>query len=207
MPLAQTYQTPFRFKDSNEKLSPEEASFMISQWEANHFRDFNTWCQKAHATVKLSFESLKFESGGGFSRNRLKNELCTLSLIIHKQEISVKAVGPNKKEAKRNAVKMIVSNLISSGIICLGLKDKENLNKSISLPTKSDPGSDNESAFKDKKQLKMLKKNVEKFTTKIQLCLKANDFKGACMALCNLSEMKPVQWKEVFLRLPFFLLI
>lgn len=180
---------------------------MISQWEANHFRDFNTWCQKAHATVKLSFESIKFETGGGFPINRLKNELCTLSLTIHKQEISVKALGPNKKEAKRNAVKMIVSNLISNGIICLGLKDKENLNKSISLPTKSDPTSDNEAAFKDKKQLKMLKKNAEKFTNKIQVCLKSNDFKGACMALCNLSEMKSVQWKEVLLKLRCFFII
>ena len=188
-------------KGLSEDLSSEEASLLIAQWEANNFRDFNTWSQIAGTTIKISFETYNLE--GDNLNKKAKTELCNFTVMFpnqNLQDIAVKASGTNKKNAKKNALRMIVSQLAATGLIKIGLKHKKALqNLSFSNQSKSENtfSCDNESYFQDKKKKKIMNKKISKISSQMQTSLKNNDFKSACMALCHLSEFNSYHWKEV----------
>jgi len=175
----------------------------MNQWESSNFREFNTWCQIAGAIIKIGCETYNLE--GSYSGKKTKTELCNLTISIPSHgvnDISVQGFGPNKKEAKKNAYKMIIEQLTANGLIKIGLRNQEIcLNKSLSFlnQSQSQIEKNSESSSKNKKNKKILNKRIIKFVAKMQSSLRVNDFKTACLCLCHLSEINAFQWKNVIL--------
>ena len=186
--------------------SQKDHDLLVSQWEANNFRDFNTWSQRAGVTIKSSFETFSLQT-----EKPLKTELCSIEVLFsapNTQDICVKASGPNKKQAKKNALRLVVSQLFFSGFIKLDQKAQENMknsnmknssfsleNSSFSIGTSARKSSETE--YRENKKKKTFNKKISKIIEKMRICLKNNDFKGACLNLCHLLELKSCQWKDV----------
>lgn len=138
--------------------------------------------------MKISFQNS--QSNELLGSNSQKFYICTLELKINNEEICVEDTGSNKKEAKKKAIKKMVCKLIENGMILFGQKKKENpLNLGFPNKTKNN--------LKKEMGIKKLKKKSEKIISNMQININTNDFKGACTALCNLCDIKAIQWQEV----------
>ena len=180
--------------------SNEETTQFPPQNEAEAFREFNTWSQITGAIIKISFETYNLQTSMGHKRT--KTEVCNIAVSLPSQgvpNLSVQAFGQNRKQAKKTAYQMMITELTKIGILKLGMKDRGiSLNQSVSFSnqSKSDRYSENDSNSKTK--FKKMNKKIGKLVVKMQASLRMHDFKTACMCLCDLCETNSFRWNHVF---------
>jgi hypothetical protein len=99
-------------------LSKEEIECLIQSWENDHFLPLNNWCQ--YTRCRLDTQSSEIEFQKYFKTDvRILDDFNILSC-----DISSTGYGKNKKDSKFNAMKGIMTRLIDTGNIHLGLKTK-----------------------------------------------------------------------------------
>lgn len=188
-----------RISDHIESLSYEEGAILIEKWDQTNYADFGAWLRNscAQATFQIE-EKVSFNSKPSKNKTvQIKNFQCHLQVIFADPELQSlvsNGFGKSKKEAKRLALKQMITFLIQKDLIKYGLKEKAFLyKKPAKIPT-----------FREEAERRCLAPEEEKksreckiFIKDIQESLDNHKFDDACKTFMKLMAIKKPEWNEV----------
>lgn len=144
--------------------------------------------------------------GSGGSTYESKTYQCHLELYFNDKSIETLAsngLGKSKKEARKVGIRHLVTLLIQSGLIKLGLKDKSFLKAKQAEPEDrdiqfmKDAGNEAKIDPGQEERNKRLKKEVKRLNKRMQEALKDESIIDACQHFCQIICNKAPEWNEV----------
>ncbi|KRX03858.1 P-loop containing nucleoside triphosphate hydrolase [Pseudocohnilembus persalinus] len=189
-------------KDCIDKpLTIQEGNVLIETWKKSSFIDFNSWIQVSKASLEVDFTENKSlqddKTPSGYA--------CTMNLKFNQNkhgklnDFLANGYGKSKKSAKMMATERLVTDLVQTGLIRLGLRDKKFWYKYDKL--RKDEEKQKEQTLKlgkifiDEKESKL--KIAKRACKKMQDYLKEDKFLDALNELEMILDNKNIEWREL----------
>lgn len=137
---------------------------------------------------------------------KTKSYQCVTKLFFNEIEqdaIFANGVGKSKKQARKMAIRQIITLLIQRNLISLGLKDKsflykDNVDKnSTKLLFRYGYGSIPKVDSSAEERERRLKKEIKRLNKRLHQSLRNDNFVEACQHFCQIISNKKPEWNEV----------
>ncbi|KAL4477756.1 hypothetical protein ABPG72_018930 [Tetrahymena utriculariae] len=192
-----------------EDLTFEEAEQLLEAWRKQNFVQFNNWIQVSKSILRQDYPPHQ----SGYEEEKEKGQItgysCNLTLKFNYfrhgniSDFVAVGFGKRKQDAKRMALERLVVDLIQTGTIRLGLRDKNFLheqpqampqkeNNYLQQMAKPKPRTDFEEKIQESNQ-----KRARKLSKKLQDYLRKQNIAEAINCLREIGKFKTLEWNEI----------